>query len=175
VLRATVGGIEGLRVVGEPIGPLFAVASDHAVAADRRVDPHHWADRVRELGFLLQQQPGFVQPGGSALDRTTHLPITPVTANVLDELSAALTPAADAVRGKPAATVPASIQSAFSSLPDAPIDSATAGAMLDSLALGAGGLPTDMAPVMALIEALPAALTERLLVELLGRLSEPHA
>ena len=36
-----------------------------------------------------------------------------------------------------------------------------------------GALPTRMAPVLALVEALPGALTERLLVELLARVVEP--
>ena len=39
---------------------------------------------------------------------------------------------------------------------------------------GAGGaLPDRMAPVLALVEALPGPLTERLLVELLARVVEP--
>jgi hypothetical protein len=34
-------------------------------------------------------------------------------------------------------------------------------------------LPEKMAPLVAVIEALPAPLAERLLIELLGRLVEP--
>ncbi|TPX00848.1 aspartate aminotransferase family protein, partial [Schumannella luteola] len=67
VLQATVDGIEGLRVVGEPTGPLFAVAVDDSVPAERRVDPHHWADAVRRHGFVLQLQPALAQEGGELL------------------------------------------------------------------------------------------------------------
>src|SRR5690606_11089496 len=70
-LREVVDGIEGLRVVGSPVGPLFAVETDVAAPAARRVDPHHWADAVRQRGWLLQQQPGIVQLNGVRLSRTT--------------------------------------------------------------------------------------------------------
>src|SRR5690606_41211088 len=85
----------------DPVGPLFAVATDESVPADRRVDPHHWADAVRGHGFVLQLQPALRQEGGSALPATTHLTVTPVTESVLEGLTAALVAGADAVRGIP--------------------------------------------------------------------------
>lgn len=183
-LVSTINGIEGLRVVGEPVGPLFAVTTDESVDPDRRVDPHHWADRVRELGFVLQHQPGFEQPTGGRLPRTTHLTITPVTASVLEELTAALTAAADGVRAQP----PVSVDEVRALLPPALLDPAaaagldsdTAAAILDQLfgALGStspGTLPERQAPLMALIEALPSPVGQRLLTEVLARLVEPAA
>src|SRR5690606_28020970 len=98
-----VASIEGLHVVGDPAGPLFAVAADESVAPEHRVDPHHWADRVRAAGWVLQQQPGLVQHDGSRLPRTTHFTVTPVTEAGLPELIPALVAAADAVRGMPPA------------------------------------------------------------------------
>lgn len=185
-LRAVIAGIEGLRVVGDPVGPLFAVASDESAAAARRVDPHHWADRVRGHGFLLQLQPAFTQSDGTRLPSTTHLTVTPVTEAVLAELSAALVTAADEVRGVP----PVALADVLSALPDGilgvlqspdagPLDSDTAAALLAGFGLGAGvdgpsALPERMAPILALVEALPAPVTERLLTELLGRLVEPR-
>lgn len=181
-LRDVIGEIEGLRVVGNPVGPLLAIASDDSVAADRRVDPHHWADQTREHGFLLQLQPSLVQSDGTMLPATTHLTVTPVTANVLDDLSTALRTAADEVRGVPAvsaeavlATLPAEALAALGNPDAAPLDSATAVGLLGSLGIGTGdqGLPDRMAPLLALIAAMPAPLTERLLIELLARLIEP--
>jgi glutamate/tyrosine decarboxylase-like PLP-dependent enzyme len=174
-LTATVRSIEGLRVVGAPTGPLFAVAADDTVPPERRVDPHHWADEVRSLGWILQPQPGHVQPDGSRLAPTTHLTVTPVTADVLPGLVAALEAGADAVRGRPAATatdaigaLPADLLSARS------IDAATADALLDAIGLGGESpLPERIAPVMALMEAVPSALAERLLIALFARLSRP--
>ena len=98
-LRGAVEGIKGLRVVGQPVGPLFAVAADDDVSATRRVDPHVWADAVAERGWILQSQPGLTQGDGTRLPHTTHLTVTPVTAQVLSELVPAMVGAADDVRG----------------------------------------------------------------------------
>jgi hypothetical protein len=187
-LTDVVASIEGLRVVGSPVGPLFAVAADESVDAALRVDPHHWADRARAHGFVLQLQPGLTQSDGGYLPPTTHLTITPVTESVLPELTAALVAAADEVRGVP--TVRA--ESVFAALPPtivagltdpaAPaLDADMAFAILGGIGLaptgasdGGAGLPEQMAPLLALIEALPAPLTETLLTELLARLVEPR-
>jgi glutamate/tyrosine decarboxylase-like PLP-dependent enzyme len=176
-----IGSIEGLRVVGAPVGPLLAVATDEGVPVERRVDPHHWADQVREHGFLLQLQPGLVQSDGSVLPRTTHLTVTPVTASVLPELAAALTAAADEVRGMPPvlaeqvlASLPPELVAGLAGIAEAGLDSETALGILGQIGLvGGGPLPDRLAPLLALIEALPAPLTERLLTELLARLVEP--
>lgn len=180
-VTATVRTIEGLRVVGSPVGPLLAVATDDAAPEDRRVDPHHWADAVREHGWLLQLQPGLVQADGTRLPHTTHLTITPVTESVLPDLLLALTSAADEVRGVPAASagsiVPSEIGDVLTGLGNRadPLTSEEASALLAGLGIGAGGsvLPERMAPLLAVLETLPAPLTERLLVELLAGLVDP--
>ncbi|WP_127793878.1 aminotransferase class V-fold PLP-dependent enzyme [Agromyces sp. LHK192] len=195
-LREAIDGIEGLRVVGEPTGPLLAVATDDTVEPERRVDPHHWADAARGHGWILQLQPGLAQDGGEPLPRTTHLTVTPVTERVLGDLVPALRGAADEVRGVPpidgeqALAGLAQVPGAAAVLGSgAPIDSDTAAALLRAIGLGdaadgtggtggggsGGSLPAQMAPVLALVEALPAPLTERLLVELLARVVEPRS
>lgn len=189
-LQEVIASIEGLRVVGNPVGPLFAVASDDTVPEDRRVDPHHWADQVRTRGFLLQLQPAFTQSDGTRLPSTTHLTITPVTEAVLDELTFAMQVSAYEVRGVAPVSVsdvlaglPAPIAAALHEIGAAPsgavaLDSDTAAALLAGFGLGSdadgsAALPERMAPILALVEALPAPLTERLLTELLARLVEP--
>lgn len=188
-LRETVEGIDGLRVVGSPTGPLFAVAVDDSVPAERRVDPHHWADAARTSGWHLQLQPGLEQADGNRLPHTTHLTVTPVTEAVLPELSAALVAAADAVRGEPAVDGWALVSELAQSLPggiealaaaSSGLDSAGAAGLLRAFGLlggddAAGALPDRLAPVLALVGALPPKLTERLLVELLARVVEPQA
>lgn len=174
-LVRAIEGIEGLRVVGRPTGPLLAVTTDETVAAGRRVDPHHWADEARALGWVLQPQPSYMQPDGSRLPSTTHLTVTPVTGSVLPELAAALAQGADLVRG----VGPASTAEALGSLPAdvlaAPtVDAAAADVLLTALGLdGDTPLPPRLAPVMALIEAVPRALAERLLIALFAGLSTP--
>lgn len=156
-LIAVVAAIDGLRIVGRPAGPLIAVATDDTVAADRRVDPHRWADAVRRLGWLLQLQPGLRQADGTRLPHTTHLTVTPVTEGVLPQLTEALRRAADEVRGVPAIDPQAALQ-ALGGDPSAALD---------------GELPDALAPLLALVEALPPEQTEALLVDLLARLVEP--
>ena len=198
VLRDRITAIEGLRVVGAPVGPLLAVATDDSLPAERRVDPHHWADAARASGWHLQLQPGLTQSDGTVLPHTTHLTVTPVTESVLPELTAALHEAADAVRGVPpvdGALVAAGLADALpggagalEAAAASGLDSESAAALLRAAGLlgdggsgggvsgggGAGGaLPDRMAPVLALVEALPGPLTERLLVELLARVVEP--
>lgn len=177
---AAVGAIEGLRVLGDPVGPLLAVAADPAVPAGARVDPHHWADAARRLGFVLQPQ-----PAAAGIPSTTHLTITPVTESVLPELLAALTEAADAVRGVPHVDpLPAlsgllppagALDSDAAAGLDSGLDSDAAAALLAAVGVGpAGALPEALAPLLAIIEATPPLLAERLLTELLARLVEPR-
>lgn len=186
-LIETIRGIEGLAVVGAPVGPLIAVTTDDSIVEGLRVDPHHWADQVRGHGFLLQLQPSVVQSDGTRLPCTTHLTITPVTESVLPELTAALVDAADEVRGVPGVS-PEAVAVALgdvgvdlgavlgsAGLDSAGLDSASSAALLAGLGLGtaSGGMPDRMAPLLALIEALPAPVSERLLTELLARLVAP--
>jgi glutamate/tyrosine decarboxylase-like PLP-dependent enzyme len=165
-LRTAIDGIEGLRVLGDPVGPLFAVAADESVPVEQRVDPHHWADAVRERGWVLQ-----LQPGTAGMPATTHLTITPVTEAGLPELVPALVSAADTVRGVPHVDA-APLLAGLPELPDT-LDSETAWALLQGFGIGAVGLPSQLAPLLALIEVLPPPLAERLLTELIARLAEP--
>ncbi|AIY01930.1 pyridoxal-dependent decarboxylase [Arthrobacter sp. PAMC 25486] len=178
-LLGAVAKIEGLRVVGNPTGPLFAVAVDALVPADRQIDPHHWADRLKVHGFTAQLQPSFTQSDGSILPRTTHLTITPVTESRLAELVEAMVQAGKEVRGVPGIE-PQQILAALDG-PTAALlgtsgftkNSETARQILRALGLAGDGLPAAMAPVLALVEALPRDVTEWLLTELLAGLVEP--
>lgn len=167
-LREAIDAIEGLRIVGDPVGPLLAVATDEGVPADRRVDPHHWADAVRDSGWILQ-----LQPSVGGMPATTHLTITPVTEAGLPGLIPALVAAADAVRGVPHVD-PTPLLAGLPPL-DGGLDSDTAWALLQGFGIGggSGALPDRLAPLLALIEVLPPPLAERLLTELLARLVEP--
>lgn len=176
-LRECLDGIEGLTVVGDPVGPLLAVAADTSVDPAARVDPHHWADAVHAQGWTLQPQPGLDQPGGGHLPRTTHLTVTPVTADHLPALTASLTSAADEVRGRE----PVDLSGLLDAIPElgatGPLDSVAAERILESLGLaGSNGvpaaLPAELAPVMALLDVIPAERAEQLLTELLARLNE---
>lgn len=141
-LTIAVEGIEGLAVYGAPDSALLALVADPAVPAHARVDPFLLVDRVRERGFLLQAQPALTQRDGTVLPRSAHLTITPVTEDIVEELTAALRSAAAATRGVPPPVAEP--------------------ALVGEVARD--GLPAELAPVMATLEALdrdtaPAALT----------------
>jgi len=172
-LKEAVAAIDGLTVFGQPQGPMIAVTADLAVPPERRVDPHHWADALRPLGWTAQLQPAMTQPGGVRLPATTHLTVTPVTESRLPELLPALAQAADQVRGV-APIDGAKLLAEAGGVPGA-LDADSAWALLQAFGLGNttdDRVAAQAAPVMALIEALPVDVAERLLIEKLARLVE---
>ncbi|ANS80367.1 Pyridoxal-dependent decarboxylase [Serinicoccus hydrothermalis] len=157
VVREVVDGIRGLRVLGDPVGPLLAVVADPEADHADRVDPHAWAGAVARRGFVLQGQPGMTQTDGTTIPRSTHLTITPVTSGVAGELAAALVAGAEDVRGQTGG-VPGSAAQGEVPVPD-PAD-------LARQARETGEL--DLASVLALIEALPRERSAALLVDFLA-------
>ncbi|MGB3605489.1 pyridoxal phosphate-dependent decarboxylase family protein [Gordonia sp. (in: high G+C Gram-positive bacteria)] len=184
-LRAVVEEIDGLRLVGSPIGPVFAVAADLESASP--VDPHRWAGAVAEAGFTLQAQPRFTQTDGTDLPSSTHLTVTPVTAAVVDRLVETMRTAADAVRGMPAADPPAALADLAGALNDGvlSVDDALAigSEATEQVLIGAGIDPRvapgdasdslDMAAVVAAIETLPRPVTAKMLTEFLAAFTNP--
>jgi hypothetical protein len=72
------------------------------------------------------------------------------------------------------ASLPPELVAGLAEIAEARLDSETALGILQQIGLvGGGPLPDRLAPLLALIEALPSPLTERLLTELLARLVEP--
>ncbi|PTR22203.1 glutamate/tyrosine decarboxylase-like PLP-dependent enzyme [Rhodococcus sp. OK519] len=173
-IRETIEGIEGLRVVGDPVSPLLAIASDDALPDERRVDPHRWSDAAGGDGWALQPQPRHVQSDGTVLPRTTHLTITPVTETVVDDLIAALTKAADRVRGVAGASAPIEFVQAAALIDPAELTSEISAGVLALAGLDPkAGLDGPKADILALVEELPAPVAERLLIEFLARFLEP--
>ena len=158
-----IGEIDGLRVLGEPDASLVAVAAD-----DPGVDPFVVADEMRLRGWYLQPQPAH---GTSPAN--LHLTVTGAVADPA-RIGGLLAELADAVaRARevgPATVDPGLVELAAGLDPDAltPEEAALA---LAAAGVGPGGaLPARMAPVLAVLQALPAPLTERLLPEVVSQL-----
>jgi len=173
--------IRGLRVLGPQLGPAIALVADETVPAEQRVDPHLLADEITKLGFTIQHQPGVLQSNGVRLPHSAHLTITPVTERSVRELSAALHRAADAVRGKPRASVAFAatmLRALGYDETRVPTPAAAwailrvAGAAPKRPSSSSGVMPSRMAPLMALVEQIPGPVAEALLTELLARVSE---
>ncbi|UFU04732.1 pyridoxal phosphate-dependent decarboxylase family protein [Ruania halotolerans] len=150
-VRKALSGISGLTVVGRPAAALLAVAADPARAPAHQVDPFALVDAVRRHGFLLQAQPAFTQPDHTALPRTAHLTLTPVTDRVTRDLVAALRAGADEVRGLS---------------PRAPDPDLVAQVATE-------GLPEEMAPVLATLEAMDPGDAAAALTGLLASVIDP--
>ncbi|RVW00247.1 pyridoxal phosphate-dependent decarboxylase family protein [Rhodococcus xishaensis] len=173
-IREAFDRIEGLRVVGDPVGPLLAIAADERAPAERRVDPHRWSDAAEDDGWALQPQPRHPQSDGTVLPRTTHLTITPVTETVVDDLVASLTKAADRTRGVAGARAPAEFVAAAENIGPADLTSEISAGVLALAGLEPKvGLDGPKADILALVEELPAPVAERLLIEFLARFLEP--
>lgn len=179
---SAVAAIPGLAVQGEPRGPAIALVTDTGVPQEHRVDPHHLADEVNRLGFKIQHQPGFTQSDGVRVPHSAHLTITPVTERSAHELASALSRAADAVRGRPAARPGAALAAmrvlGYGERSGRVPGPSMAWTILRLVGAGTGAdgrraLPGNQATLMALAERLPAPVAEALLSELLARVSEP--
>ncbi|MFW0788311.1 pyridoxal phosphate-dependent decarboxylase family protein [Gordonia sp. CPCC 205333] len=181
-LTKAIDGIDGLRVVGEPVGPVFAVASDPT--SGTVVDTHRWSEAVSKRGFALQVQPGYTQTDGTVLPPTTHLTITPVTEQIVDELVEAFVAAADEVRGLPAQEPPQALAELAELLAGGSLDidtvlglpsEATAAALVaagvDPHGGGSGEL--DMPAIVAAVQALPRSVTAKMLAEFLASFTNP--
>lgn len=169
--------IAGLKVLGHPTGPLFALVADEDVTESHRVDPHHFADRMSVHGFTVQHQPGFMQTDGPRMPHSVHFTVTPVTERRLPELLAALRLAAAEARGRPRANPRFELTALrLTGLlrENAALSPGKAGLLLRAMGMGSSDseLPTEMAPLMRILEELPVSVAESVLIEILARLSE---
>jgi sphinganine-1-phosphate aldolase len=167
-LATGIDAIDGLRVVGDPVTTLVAVAQD----GPDGVDVLNLADEMTARGWLLQPQPPFAQDGGD-LPATLHLTVTGATAGRVDALLADLARAARAAAGLPRPVADADLVAAAATIDPAALTVAEVDALLELAGVGGGRLPERMAPVHALVAALPRPVAERLLAGVLDLVYRP--
>ncbi|MGY1803423.1 pyridoxal phosphate-dependent decarboxylase family protein [Blastococcus sp. SYSU D00922] len=167
-LAAGIDALDGLRVVGDPVTTLVAVAQD----GPDGVDVLNLADEMTARGWLLQPQPPFAQPGGD-LPATLHLTVTGATAGRVDALLADLAEAARAASVLPPPVADPDLVAAAATIDPATLTVAEVDALLEVAGVGGGRLPERMAPVHALVAALPRPVAERLLAGVLDLVYRP--
>ncbi|MCF6505995.1 aspartate aminotransferase family protein [Blastococcus sp. MG754426] len=167
-LAAGAAAIDGLRVVGRPVATLVALAAD----GPDGVDVLHLADEMTARGWLLQPQPPFPQDGGD-LPATLHLTVTAATAGRVEALLADLRDAARAAAALPRPVPDPGLVAAAATIDPAALTVAEVEALLELAGVSGGSLPERMAPVHALVAALPRPVAERLLAGVLGRVYRP--
>jgi sphinganine-1-phosphate aldolase len=163
-----VGAIDGLRVVGRPVATLVAVAQD----GPHGVDVLNLADEMTARGWLLQPQPPFRQTNGD-LPATLHMTVTAATAGRVEALLADLAAAAKAARDLPAPVPDPDLVAAAETLDPAALTVAEVDGLLELAGVGGGRMPERMAPVHALVAALPRPVAERLLSGVLDLVYRP--
>ncbi|POM27488.1 Glutamate decarboxylase alpha [Actinomadura rubteroloni] len=151
-LAAGVARIPGLRVLGTPDAPLVAVASD-----DPGLDVFVIADAARSLGWYFQPQLSF-----QGVPANLHITLTGVSA--VGPMLAALAEAVDAARAAGPAAVPDGLAEFVAGLDLDALDDHQFAELLT--ATGDGG----MAAVNAVLDALPPATREALLIRFLSAL-----
>ena len=166
-LVAGLAAVPGVRVVGTPATTLVALAGTDGL------DVLHLADEATARGWLLQPQPPFTQPNGSVLPATLHLTVTAATTDRVPALLADLADAARAARALDPPVPDPTLVAAAADLDPASLTVADVDGLLALAGLDGGPLPTRMAPVHALVAALPRPLAERLLAGVLDRVYRP--
>ncbi|WP_051467775.1 pyridoxal phosphate-dependent decarboxylase family protein [Actinomadura oligospora] len=156
-LRAGVAEIPGLRVLGDPAVPLVAVTSD-----DPALDVFVVADEARARGWFFQPQLSH-----QGIPANLHFTLTGVTD--VEALLEALAEAAEAARAVGPPDVPSDLVDALRSLDlDGMTDADFAG-LLSAVGVQLdGGAEPEMAFVNTVLDALPAATREGLLVRFLS-------
>jgi sphinganine-1-phosphate aldolase len=161
-LAAGAAEIDGIRVVGRPVTTLVALAQD----GPDGVDVLNLADEMTARGWLLQPQPPFAQATGD-LPATLHLTVTGATAGRVEALLADLADAARAAAALPAAVADPDLVAAAATIDPTALTVAEVDALLEVAGVSGGQLPERMAPVHALVAALPLPVAERLLAGVL--------
>ncbi|NDU72327.1 aminotransferase class V-fold PLP-dependent enzyme [Actinomadura sp. DSM 109109] len=158
-LVAGVAEIPGLRLLGEPAAPLVAVASD-----DPALDVFVVADEARARGWFFQPQLSY-----QGIPPNLHFTLTGVSD--VEALLAALADAVKAAREAGPPDVPSGLVDALAGLDLDSLDDAGFAGLLASVGVDlAGGGEPEMAMVNAILDALPPATREALLIRFLSAL-----
>ncbi|TDC54879.1 aspartate aminotransferase family protein [Actinomadura sp. KC345] len=154
-----VAGIPGLRVLGEPVAPLVAVAS-----SDPALDVFVLADEARSRGWFFQPQLSY-----QGIPPNLHFTLTGVSD--VEPLLAALAGSAEAARGAGPPDVPSGLADALADLDLDSLDDAGFAGLLASVGVDpAGDGEPEMAVVNTILDALPPATREALLIRFLSAL-----
>ena len=160
-----VGRIDGIRMLGTPEMCMGAFASD-----DPRVNVFHIADEMKQRGWYVQPQLGI-----DGYPQNIHLSVNPGVSDQVAPMLASLAESVEAARALSEAGPADALRAALSTMDLNRLD----GAAFDRLLAGAGiegaDLPERMAGINDLLQALPFALREQLLIRFFNDLNHGDA
>ncbi|MCA9774695.1 MAG: hypothetical protein KC466_19910, partial [Myxococcales bacterium] len=157
-LIAGIEKIPALRMLGEPHMNLFAFASDV-------VSVFHVADEMRERGWYVQPQLKF---GPSP--ENIHICVNPNCVQWVDDLLRDLAECVEKAKTMKSGELAASVAEMFGSMDPSALTPETFQQMLGMAGIQGSGLPTRMAEINEIMNALPPALRSRLLNEYFNEL-----
>ncbi|MFC9969681.1 pyridoxal phosphate-dependent decarboxylase family protein [Spirillospora sp. NPDC127200] len=164
-LMAGVAAVPGLRVLGAPDAPLVSIASD-----DPALDVFVLADEARARGWFFQPQLSF-----QGIPANLHFTLTGVSERAVDGLLVALAESAEAARAAGPPDVPAELAAALAGLDLDGLDDAGFAGLLSAVGVDPhGGGEPEMAMVNAVLDTLPPATREALLIRFLSALYSGH-
>jgi sphinganine-1-phosphate aldolase len=166
-LAAIVRAVDGLRLMTEPETTVVAFTS-----TDPGLDLFVLADELAVRGWHTQPQMAYAQ-----LPVSIHLSVTASVAPRVGDFAAVLAEAVAAARADGPAGVPPEMAGVLAVLTPEMLTSEMVEAMATTFGFGAGSEDAHprMAPVNAILNAAPAPLREKLLVEFLSLLQRPPA
>lgn len=150
--------IPGLRLLGEPEMNLVAFTSDE-------VSVFHVIDEMKQRGWYIQPQLGY---GNSK--ENIHLSINPASVRWVEPMLADLRECVEKARSMPSGDLASKLGPALEGLDPATVGDEQLRAMLAMAGAGGASLPSRMAEVNEVMNALPVKLREKLLVAYLNDL-----
>ncbi|MEU8355616.1 aspartate aminotransferase family protein [Nonomuraea sp. NPDC048882] len=157
-LRAGLAAVPGLRVLGEPESSLVAFAGDD-------IDVFVLADEARARGWFLQPQLSY-----AGIPANLHITVTGVTLSGVEAMLKVIAESADAARERGPVVLPEGLVELVAGLDLDAIDDASFAELSASVGvdLRPGAGQPEMAMVNAVLDALPPASREAVLVRFLS-------
>ncbi|GGO61386.1 pyridoxal phosphate-dependent decarboxylase family protein [Nonomuraea cavernae] len=157
-LRAGIAEIPGLEVLGEPDSSLIAFRGTD-------VDVFTLADEARARGWFLQPQLSY-----AGIPANLHITVTGVTLAGVEAMLQVIAESAEAARSRGPAELPEGLVDLIAGLDLESLDDATFAELAASVGvdLRPGAGQPEMAVVNAVLDALPAATREAVLVRFLS-------
>jgi glutamate/tyrosine decarboxylase-like PLP-dependent enzyme len=162
-LAAGIESVPGLRLMGKPVMGLLAFTSAEA-------DVFHVADEMKLRKWLIGPQLAY---GSSPAN--IHLTLGPTHDAVVDEFVADLAASVEAARTQPKSELPDQIRAVFANLRPEDLSPEVLQQMLAMAGASGTSLPEREAEVNQIMNALPIALRERLLVGYVNELFTEQA
>ncbi len=162
-LLAGVESVPGLKVMGKPVASIVAFTTDDD--ASEPVDVFHLADEMKLRNWLVGPQ---LEYGASKPN--IHLTIGPTHDAIVEEFVRDLCDSAEAAKTQPQSTLPDQIRAVFANMRPEDLNPEVLQQMLSMAGASGTSLPEREAEINQVMNALPAALRERLLIGYMNEL-----